>query len=366
MKKNSIPSFTIRTFAIAAAATVIGCGAQNQGTTDATANTAEELTATIGVAGGELTGAGGSSFEGVHIVIPPGALSADTHIRVTRPTDDPALPATARACGPTYAFEPAGLALLNAATITLPFDENVVQDSQRFDDEVKVWVRDGDHWSRTKQTDSAEGSVTITLSLFTHVAAGVNPARPEDILRFPLVPNPKFVKCLAAYPDDPRRAPQAQVVVVRGELNDSLSLRAINVKPGLKFDMFTVEHSPLAADGAPIADFSGFGLAWYQSDLDARNDGTVHANIRTILLDQIFGFDPAAALAPTGTFHVGFWFNDPNDAAACGFNPAAPTPFNGDHKAGPLAMISLPDTTTNLGPLCTNPDTSVTPARCSP
>ena len=84
------------------------------------------------------------------------------------------------------------------------------------------------------------------------------------------------------------------------------------------------------------------------------------------MLDQIFGFDPAVSLAPTGTFHVGFWFNDPKDAAACGFNPATPTPFNGDHQAGPLAMISVPDATTNLGPLCTKPDTSTTPARCSP
>jgi hypothetical protein len=29
-------------------------------------------------------------------------------------------------------------------------------------------------------------------------------------------------------------------------------------------------------------------------------------------------------------------------------------------------MISLPDATTNLGPLCSNPDRSVTPARCHP
>jgi len=265
-----------------------------------------------------------------------------------------------------FALEPAGLALAVPASVTLPFDESVIQTNERFDDEVKVWVRDGDHWSRQLQTDSAEGSVTVQLPTLTTVAAGVNPPKPTDVIHFHLDPNPKFLRCLAAYPDDPTRAPSADVTVVRGELNDSLSLQAWNIKPGLKFDMFTVEHSALKADGKPDPAFPGFGLAWYQSDLDARNDGRARVNIRTILLDQIFGFDPAVSLAPTGTFHVGFWFNDPKDAAACGFNPATPTPFNGDHQAGPLAMISVPDATTNLGPLCTKPDTSTTPARCSP
>jgi hypothetical protein len=84
------------------------------------------------------------------------------------------------------------------------------------------------------------------------------------------------------------------------------------------------------------------------------------------LLDQIFGLDGDVKLAPTNTFQLGFWFNDPFAAVECGFDPEKPTPFNGEHKAGPLAMITLPDAETGLGPLCTKPDTSVTPARCDP
>ena len=68
---------------------------------------------------------------------------------------------------------------------------------------------------------------------------------------------------------------------------------------------------------------------------------------------------------PTNTFHVGFWFNNPADAAACGFDATSPTPFNGEHRAGPLAMISVPDATTGLGPLCLNPDASQ-PSGCNP
>jgi hypothetical protein len=84
------------------------------------------------------------------------------------------------------------------------------------------------------------------------------------------------------------------------------------------------------------------------------------------LFDQIFGFDPDVRLEPRNTFHVGFWFNDPKAAVACGFDSSKPTPFNGVHKAGPLAFISTPSAVTTLGPLCTKPDTSVSPARCNP
>ncbi|HEY2515509.1 MAG TPA: hypothetical protein VGI39_31795 [Polyangiaceae bacterium] len=334
--------------------------------TTADAGSLDDLHGTIGAQGGELWGPTGSAFAGVHVVIPPGALTADTDIHVTLSTDTTPLPPAARRCGPIFAIGPTDVALAIPATVTLPFDESIVSGSDRFDDEVKVWVRSGAQWGQKKQIDSTPGTVTIELPSFTDVAAGVNPPKPADYARFKLVPNPKFVRCLAAYPDDPKRQPVADVIVVRGTLNDSLTLRASYLKPGLNFDMFTVEHSSLKADKTPDPAFTNFGLAWYQSDLDSRDDGGARVNVRTILLDQIFGFDPAATLPPTSTLHLGFWFNDPKDAAACGFDVTKPTPFNGEHQAGPLAMITVPDATTNLGPLCTNPDTSVTPARCSP
>jgi len=188
----------------------------------------------------------------------------------------------------------------------------------------------------------------------------------QTLATFSLKPNPKFVQCLAQYPDDASRQPQIDVAVLRGSKNDLLSIRGRYIKPGLQFDMFTIEKDPFDADGTANPDFTNFGFAWYQSDLEANDHGAMKASIRTILLDQIFGFDPAVPVGPTNTFEVGFWFNDPNDAAACGFDVTKPTPFNGEHKAGPLAAISLPDATTGLGPLCTNPDTSVSPARCNP
>ena len=198
--------------------------------------------------------------------------------------------------------------------------------------------------------------------------ARVSSAQEVDQKRFDLAADPAVVRCLAAFPDDPSRPPSASVTVRRGRLNDRLDIQLRNIKPGLAFDMFTVEHSKFVADGTVDPDFiargKSFGLAWYQSDLEVKNDHRNVTTIQTVLVDQIFGFDPVVGLDPTNTFHVGFWFNAPEDAADCGFTGS--TPFNGEHKAGPLAMISLPEVATDLGPLCLNPDLSSDPVHCNP
>jgi hypothetical protein len=70
-------------------------------------------------------------------------------------------------------------------------------------------------------------------------------------------------------------------------------------------------------------------------------------------------------LNPTNTFHLGFWFNIPEDAA-CNGGPLKVTPFNGEHHAGPFAMISASDVRTHLGPLCSDPSSSTNPVSCNP
>lgn len=188
-------------------------------------------------------------------------------------------------------------------------------------------------------------------------------AQKPDQAKFALKPNPAFLTCLSGG----STAPVASVQVMRGTLNDTGTLTITGLKPGLAFDLFTVQRSSLDSGGAPVSGFKGFGLAWYQSDVEADDNGNAKVTIKTILLDQIFGFDsdavanstpPATVLKPTNTFHMGMWFNDPKDAAPCGFDVSKPTPFNGEHRAGPLAMISLPVEPANLGPLCTVPTNS--------
>ncbi|MBV9251707.1 MAG: hypothetical protein JO227_21005 [Acetobacteraceae bacterium] len=191
------------------------------------------------------------------------------------------------------------------------------------------------------------------------IASATQAQQKPDRIDFTLTANPAFLACLSR---DGVSEPKARVDVRRGKLNDVLRIHVSGLKANLAFDLFTVQRSSLDANGKPADGFPGtFGLAWYQTDLQADDDGEADATIRTILLDQIFGFDGdkrpdgSTILPPTNTFHVGFWFNNPMDAAPCGFDVTKPTPFNGEHKAGPLAMISLPDATTGLGPLCTSP-----------
>lgn len=191
----------------------------------------------------------------------------------------------------------------------------------------------------------------------------------KDEISFNLHADPAVLDCLRA---NSYEEPRARATVIRGKLNDTLILDLDGIKPGLAFDLFTVQRSKFLADGSVDPNFvnvfkKSFGLAWYQSDIEIgkrTDDG--HVRIKTILLDQIFGFDPDVALPPTNTFHVGFWFNNPQDVVACHFDPKNATPFNGEHVAGPLAMISLPDAQTGLGPLCSDPNDSTKPASCNP
>jgi hypothetical protein len=215
-------------------------------------------------------------------------------------------------------------------------------------------------------------ALAATTALCLTAAAAHANSKPDQT-QFTLTANPPFVACLSA---DGSTPPHAVVVVKRGELNDTGLVYVTGLKPDLDFDLFTVQRSSLDANGNPVPNFPGFGLAWYQTDLHADSNGTAKVLIKTILLDQIFGFDGdrrpdgTTVLPPTNTFHVGFWFNNPEDAAPCGFNVNNPTPFNGEHRAGPLAMISLPDPNTGLGPLCTSPTgagpDAPSPEACNP
>jgi len=200
-------------------------------------------------------------------------------------------------------------------------------------------------------------SLAVSIAVAVPLLAGAAGKVPKTSFR--LFVNTPFLNCLR---QNATTTPTVHATVTRGRLNDKLTLSLANLKPHLAFDLFTVENSNQTAMGALTPGFRNFGLAWYQSDVHVHADGTGSATIKTILLDQIFGFDPAVSLAPTNTFHVGLWFNAPADAAACGFTGS--TPFNGDHNAGPLAFITRPNATSGLGPLCTDPTGGTPP--CNP
>ncbi len=220
--------------------------------------------------------------------------------------------------------------------------------------------------SKTGRRTAAIAAGMLGLLAAAGASAGAPPAGDkEDEISFDLVPNPQFVDCLRANYNE---EPSAHATVIRGKLNDTLILDLDGFKPGLAFDLFTVQHSPFLANGTTDPSFTGsFGLAWYQSDIEiGKRHDSGHVRIKTILLDQIFGFDPDVTLPPTNTFHVGFWFNNPADAQLCSRTPIKPTPFNGEHQAGPFAMISTTNVTTHLGPLCSDPKDPAHPSVCNP
>jgi hypothetical protein len=192
------------------------------------------------------------------------------------------------------------------------------------------------------------GAAVAVLGLSVGTAAAMT-SKP-DTTSFRMFPQTSLVNCMKPSPGAP--APRVSVDADRPTQNDTATVELKGFKPHLGFDLFTIQHSPQTATGGADANPS-VGLAWYQSDIHVGADGTGHAKVRTILLDQIFGLDKDVSLAPTNTFHLGFWFDNPADAGQCGF--AGSTPFNGEHNAGPLAFVTRPNGRTNLGPLCTSP-----------
>lgn len=184
----------------------------------------------------------------------------------------------------------------------------------------------------------------------------------KDTVTFNLAPVAQFVDCLRA---NPYEEPHARATVIRGKQNDTLILDLDGVKPNLTLSVFTTERTFFLTDGTKDPAFHGFGLSWYQSDVTTgkrSDDG--HVQIKTVLMDDIFGFDPDVKLSPTHTFHLGLWFDDPADAQACSAKPLTPGPFNGEQSAGPLAFSSVPDAETGLGPLCTERNSSNPHAVC--
>jgi len=88
-----------------------------------------------------------------------------------------------------------------------------------------------------------------------------------SIKTFRLVPQAKFLACLRL---SSTTKPKGIVTVTKGQLRDILILTIKNIKPNLAFDLFTIENTNLLANGSPDPSFTGnFGLAWYQTDVQA-------------------------------------------------------------------------------------------------
>jgi hypothetical protein len=134
----------------------------------------------------------------------------------------------------------------------------------------------------------------------------------------------------------------AKVRVVTHGQTETMTVNASGLPANTGFDLFILQ-----LPNAP------FGVSWYQSDLQSGSDGTAAVQVIGRFSAETFAVAPLAGAAPVvhpgldaasnppfapiHTFHVGFWFNSPTDAAAAGC-AATVTPFNGEHNAGVQAM----------------------------
>ena len=153
-------------------------------------------------------------------------------------------------------------------------------------------------------------------------------------------------KCLAGA--------RAEVKVTSLGPVEEMDVDVKGLPPNTEFDFFVLQ-----LPNAP------FGLAWYQGDIETDENGEGHQqfigrfNIETFIVAQPPGDQPAPvvhdqppfpdassnpATEPIHTYHLGLWFNSPEDAQNAGC-PGATTRFNGDHTAGiqALSTRNFPD-----------------------
>jgi hypothetical protein len=119
------------------------------------------------------------------------------------------------------------------------------------------------------------------------------------------------------------------------------------------FDLFVIQD--------PVAPF---GLSWYQGDLETDANGHAHGHFLGRFSVESFFVAPGStsapvvfdddastnpAFAPIQTYHLGLWFNSPDDAkkAGCAANV---TPFNGEHHAG-IQVLNTAQFPLDQGPL---------------
>jgi hypothetical protein len=126
---------------------------------------------------------------------------------------------------------------------------------------------------------------------------------------------------------------------------EQMTVVAEKLPANTEFDLFVIQ-----LPNAP------FGLSWYQGDIETNADGLGvgvfigRFSIETFIVAPGSGSAPVVhsdgqfpdadtnpQTDPVHTFHLGLWFNSPDDAAKAGC-PNTETPFNGDHTAGIQAL----------------------------
>ena len=132
----------------------------------------------------------------------------------------------------------------------------------------------------------------------------------------------------------------ARVTVKHDGAVERMSITAWGLPANTEFDTFVIQ-----VPNAP------FGVSWYQGDLESDGHGVADGTFVGRFNEETFAVAPGTATAPSvhssptpdatsnpafgpiHTFHLGLWFNSPEDAVQAGCLGTT-TPFNGEHDAG--------------------------------
>jgi hypothetical protein len=197
------------------------------------------------------------------------------------------------------------------------------------------------------------------MAIAVLISAPVMVGQQTDLLngsafKFKMVRNPGLN---AAFPNFLPNAGGRVIVESVGPV-EIMSVSVFGLPPNTDFDFFVIQVPK-----------SPFGLAWYQGDIETNKFGFGHQifvgrfNIETFIVATAPAapaptpFDkppfPDASTNPVTNpvqlYHLGLWFNNPQDAVKAG-GPNTATPFNGEHNAGVqiLDTANFPD---DFGPL---------------
>jgi hypothetical protein len=208
----------------------------------------------------------------------------------------------------------------------------------------------------TKLKVTALATLAVAALASTPALAG---NQDEEEFKFDLVRSP----ALDAFPNFVPNAHGRVKIESVGPV-EIMDVKVEGLPPNTDFDFFVIQipHAP-------------FGLAWYQGDIETNRNGVGHGrfigrfNIETFIVSQPPGdvpspivFDnmppngfpdgtPGPQTEPIHTYHLGLWFNSPQDAANAG-GPSTVTRFNGEHNAGVQVLnTQTPDFPDEFGPL---------------
>jgi len=181
----------------------------------------------------------------------------------------------------------------------------------------------------------AQGDKFVAASLVATLVMLAAPAHAADDFRFQMTRSP-------ALSASPLCVPNARAYV-RIEPHggvEEMDVTIMGLPPHTSFDFFVTQQP-----NRPI------GMAWYQGDIETNEYGIGHGRFAGRFNKETFIVAPGAVPAPsvfnnafpdatlnpvTGpihTYHLGLWFDSPQDAAKAGC-PSGVTPFNGEHNAG--------------------------------